>query len=95
MGIITIGPESAKATPGPICYGLGGKHPTVTDANVILGYISPDGFNSGKIKLDVERARLEMATQIAEPLNLSLERAYGASTLLQQKIWRMRCELYQ
>ncbi|MEC8235974.1 MAG: hydantoinase/oxoprolinase family protein [Pseudomonadota bacterium] len=75
MGIITIGPESAGANPGPICYGLGGKHPTVTDANVILGYISPDGFNSGKIKLDVERARLEMVTQIAEPLNLSLERA--------------------
>ena len=75
MGIITIGPESAGANPGPICYGLGGKHPTVTDANVILGYISPDGFNSGKIKLDVERARLEMVTQIAKPLNLSLERA--------------------
>ena len=74
-GMIKIGPESAGADPGPVCYGLGGTNPTVTDANIILGYISTKLFNSGKIQLDIRRARLELDKQIAKPLNLSLEKA--------------------
>ena len=51
-GMIAVGPNSAGAEPGPICYGLGGSEPTVTDANVVLGYISPAWFNAGTMRLD-------------------------------------------
>jgi len=74
-GALQIGPESAGARPGPVCYGLGGTVPTVTDANVVLGYINPKHLVGGALKIDAERARAALETQIAKPLGLSVEQA--------------------
>ncbi|MGE4239461.1 hydantoinase/oxoprolinase family protein [Ramlibacter sp.] len=71
MGLITVGPHSAGSDPGPMCYGAGGTKPTVTDANVVLGYIDPDNFNGGAIRLDLDAARRGVRETIAEPLGLS------------------------
>lgn len=65
-GSLTVGPESAGATPGPICYGQGGTGITVTDANLYLGRIIPDHFLGGGMSLDVESTRLAMETMAAE-----------------------------
>lgn len=73
-GMLRVGPESAGANPGPACYGQGGTRPTVTDANVILGRISPENFLGGAMKLDVENARAAMAA-VATPLDISIEAA--------------------
>ena len=75
FGMIAIGPESAGADPGPICYGHGGTQPTITDANVLLGYISGDWFNAGEMQLDIKAARSGLLKNIAEPLGLTLEQA--------------------
>ncbi|MBW1828533.1 MAG: hydantoinase/oxoprolinase family protein [Deltaproteobacteria bacterium] len=72
--IIEVGPQSAGALPGPVCYGRGGTLPTVTDADVVLGYIDPDYFLGGKMTLNKEAA-IEAVKQIAEPLGLSVEEA--------------------
>jgi len=78
MGVITVGPDSAGADPGPICYGLGGREPTVTDANAVLGYLNPDYFLGGRMRLDVEAARRGIEAQVARPLGLSAaEAAWG------------------
>ncbi|MGE0698737.1 MAG: hydantoinase/oxoprolinase family protein [Hyphomicrobiaceae bacterium] len=74
-GALQIGPESAGARPGPVCYGLGGTVPTVTDANVVLGYINPRHLVGGALKIDAEKARQALETQIAKPLGLSVEQA--------------------
>jgi N-methylhydantoinase A len=74
-GMITVGPDSAGAVPGPICYGKGGALPTITDANVVLGYISPDRFNAGTMTLDVAAATRGIETHIARPLGLSAQEA--------------------
>lgn len=77
-GMIVVGPDSAGAAPGPICYGRGGTLPTITDANVVLGYISPDWFTAGDIKLDAAAAADGIRRHIAEPLGVSvLEAAWG------------------
>lgn len=57
IGLLKVGPESAGAEPGPACYDRGGTLPTVTDANLVLGYLSPDNFLGGRLKLSVEKAR--------------------------------------
>ena len=78
-GSLKVGPDSAGAMPGPLCYGLGGTEPTVTDANLILGYINPNHLVGGELMLDAERARSIFAETIARPLGLSLEQAaFGA-----------------
>ncbi len=78
MGLIRVGPQSAGAEPGPICYGKGGEKATLTDANLVLGYINPDSFAGGSMKLDVPAAEDGIARQIAKPLGLSLpEAAWG------------------
>jgi N-methylhydantoinase A len=74
-GMIVVGPDSAGADPGPICYGRGGREPTITDANVILGYISPDWFNGGTMRLDKEAAARGIKRMIADPLGVSTEEA--------------------
>jgi N-methylhydantoinase A len=74
-GMIVVGPDSAGADPGPICYGRGGREPTITDANVVLGYISPDWFNGGAMRLDKAAAARGIKCAIAEPLGLSTEDA--------------------
>jgi N-methylhydantoinase A len=74
-GALQIGPESAGAKPGPVCYGQGGTVPTVTDANVVLGYINPGHLVGGALRLDAEKARAALRDQIAEPMGLSIEQA--------------------
>ncbi len=74
-GMIAVGPDSAGADPGPMCYGRGGTQPTITDANVVLGYISPKGFNAGAMQLDKRAAIDGIARDIAEPLGLEVEAA--------------------
>jgi N-methylhydantoinase A len=84
---ITVGPDSAGADPGPACYGRGGKAPTVTDADLLLGRIDPTGFSGGRVALD--RAAAEAATQreIAEPLDLALSlAAFGVSEIVDENM---------
>ncbi|MBV9713371.1 MAG: hydantoinase/oxoprolinase family protein [Ktedonobacteraceae bacterium] len=75
MGLLKVGPESAGAEPGPACYGRGGTQPTVTDADLVLGYLNPDYFLGGQLKIDLAAARQAIQTHIATPLGLSLEEA--------------------
>ncbi len=75
MGLLKVGPESAGAEPGPVCYGRGGTQPTVTDADLVLGYLDPDYFLGGQLKIDLAAARQAIQTHIAAPLGLSLEEA--------------------
>ncbi len=78
-GGLQIGPESAGAEPGPVCYDTGGTRPTVTDATVILGHVNPEYLVGGALRLNADRARVIFAEAIATPLGLSLERAaHGA-----------------
>ena len=78
-GALQIGPESAGALPGPVCYDKGGETPTVTDANVVLGYINPQHLVGGALTLNADKARRAFADKVAQPLGLSLEQAaYGA-----------------
>ncbi|WP_421999995.1 hydantoinase/oxoprolinase family protein [Reyranella sp.] len=72
---VTVGPESAGAEPGPACYGRGGAHPAVTDANVVLGTIDPAHFAGGSIALDTEAARGALDRDVAEGLGLSTDMA--------------------
>ncbi len=72
---LRVGPESAGAAPGPVCYGNGGTEPTVTDANLLLGRLAPDLFLGGEMKLDVDGATRAMTNQISAPLGLSVAEA--------------------
>ena len=74
-GGFRVGPQSAGAEPGPACYGRGGKEATVTDASVVLGYINPDYFAGGSVRLHRELAFEAVRTRVAEPLGLTLEEA--------------------
>ena len=83
FGMLEVGPQSAGSMPGPACYGLGGEAPTVTGANMVLGYLRPDAVLGGTIRLDRERARAAVQRHVAEPLGLSLARAaHGIGTLV-------------
>ena len=75
LGVIHVGPESAGADPGPMCYRGGGDRPTVTDANLVLGYLNPDYFNAGEMRLDREAAVAGLLGGIATPLDLGVEEA--------------------
>ena len=77
-GLLHVGPESAGSEPGPVCYGRGGERPTVTDAALVLGYIDPDYFLGGAMRLDVDGARAALEDQVAAPLGLPLEEAASA-----------------
>jgi N-methylhydantoinase A len=81
-GAPKVGPQSAGARPGPVCYANGGTQATVTDANVILGYINPTSLLDGAMPIDADAARRTMQQQIAAPLGLSLlDAAYGVHQL--------------
>jgi len=83
MGLLQVGPQSAGADPGPACYGQGGTEPTVSDANLVLGYLNPEGLVGGTLPLDAEKARAAIAGTIAEPLGISVERAaHGIFTIV-------------
>jgi N-methylhydantoinase A len=71
-GFLTVGPQSAGAEPGPACYGRGGRMPTVTDADLICGFLNPDYFLGGKQKLDIQASRTALETHIAKPLNMNV-----------------------
>jgi N-methylhydantoinase A len=75
LGVIAVGPESASSTPGPACYGRGGHEPTVTDANLVLGYLNPDDFAGGALTLDTAAARQAIEHALARPLGLTVEEA--------------------
>jgi N-methylhydantoinase A len=77
-GLLRVGPRSAGATPGPACYGIGGTEPTITDANVVLGYLNPEYLAGGELKLEAGRARDAIERRVAAPLRLStIEAAQG------------------
>lgn len=79
-----IGPRSAGSRPGPVCYGLGGTEPTLTDVMVLLGYMDPDHFLGGTLRLDAVACRAAFARQIADPLEMSVEEAAAG-------IYRVAC----
>jgi N-methylhydantoinase A/oxoprolinase/acetone carboxylase beta subunit len=72
---VQVGPRSAGSMPGPACFNLGGTEPTVTDADVVLGYINPDYYSGGRTKLDKNRAIQSIRDKIAKPLGISVEEA--------------------
>jgi N-methylhydantoinase A len=71
LGIVQVGPDSAGAVPGPACYGLGGVEPTVSDADLVLGYLNPDRFAGGIMRLDYAAAEQTIAAKIGKPLGLA------------------------
>ncbi len=70
-GMLRVGPESAGSVPGPICYGRGGRAPTVTDANLVLGYLNPEGFCGGTMRLEPAGVLAAIEAQVARPLGIS------------------------
>jgi N-methylhydantoinase A len=74
-GSLKVGPQSAGAQPGPVCYGRGGREPTVTDANLVLGYLNPDRFCGGTMRLDAEGAHAALRERVAKPLGMSVVEA--------------------
>jgi N-methylhydantoinase A len=74
-GAPKVGPDSAGAEPGPVCYGRGGTAPTITDCNLVLGYLDPGGLVGGALKLDASAARAAIERDLAGPLRLSVEAA--------------------
>ena len=74
-GFLSVGPQSAGAEPGPVCYGRGGENPTVTDADVVCGFLNPDYFLGGTQQLDADAARAALETRIATPLRMTLPQA--------------------
>lgn len=83
MGLMQMGPQSAGSEPGPACYGQGGEQPTTTDANLTLGYLNGDGLVGGRLPLDTEKARNAIKTHLADPLEISVEKAaYGMFTIV-------------
>ena len=82
LGILQVGPQSAGSEPGPACYGQGGTEPATSDANLVLGYLNPDGLLGGKLPLDLDKAR-KAVKKVADPLGMSIERAaYGMFTIV-------------
>ena len=75
LGALHVGPESAGAQPGPVCYGQGGTEPTITDANLILGRLGAERFLGGEMRLDPAGAERALAARVAEPLGLDLTAA--------------------
>ena len=86
LGLPAVGPKSAGSTPGPAAYGLGGSEPTVTDADLLLGYLNADYFAGGSITLDVDKARSAFAS-LATALDLSIDRlAWGVHQLVNENM---------
>jgi len=75
LGLLKVGPDSAGANPGPACYGRGGTEPTITDADLLLGYLDPGFFLGGRLALDLAAAAQAIRTRLAEPLGMSPVRA--------------------
>jgi len=87
LGRLRVGPDSAGAAPGPACYGQGGAEPTVTDADLVLGYLDPGFFLGGDLALNRAAAETAIRTRVAEPLGLSLtEAAWGIHQLANESM---------
>jgi N-methylhydantoinase A len=85
LGLVTVGPDSSGSDPGPACYGLGGTEPTVTDADLVLGYLDSSSFLGGRMQLDVGAAREAIERRIAGPLGVSVEEAaFGIHDLVNE-----------
>jgi N-methylhydantoinase A len=87
LGRIVVGPDSAGSEPGPVCYGRGGKEPTVTDADLVLGRIDPTTFSGGKMSLDLPAAQRAVAERVGADLNLATEHAaLGISEMVDENM---------
>ncbi|MFL5802224.1 MAG: hydantoinase/oxoprolinase family protein [Roseiflexaceae bacterium] len=87
LGLLKVGPDSAGAEPGPACYGRGGGEPTVTDADLVLGYLDPAYFLGGRMALDIAAARDVIAQRIATPLGIAVEEAaWGIHQIVNQSM---------
>jgi len=85
MGTLQVGPESSGADPGPICYGIGGTDPCVTDADLLLGYLDENYFLGGEMKLDKEAARRGIEKKVAKPLGVSsIQAIWGIHDLINE-----------
>ena len=85
LGLLKVGPDSAGADPGPVCYSRGGRSPTVTDADLVLGYLDPDYFLGGAMKLDVAAAEAALAESIGHRLGMSVpEAAWGVHQVVNE-----------
>src|SRR5262252_9531445 len=88
-GALQVGPESAGAVPGPVCYDAGGEVATITDANLILGYLNPRHLIGGALRLNADRARAVFEANIARPMGLALEAAaFGAHAIAASNVIR-------
>jgi N-methylhydantoinase A len=86
LGLLKVGPDSSGADPGPVCYGLGGTEPTVTDADLVLGYLDADYFLGGKMRLDLEGARTALA-RLGTKLGMSVEQvAWGIHQIVNENM---------
>jgi N-methylhydantoinase A len=86
LGLLKVGPDSSGADPGPVCYGLGGTEPTVTDADLVLGYLDADYFLGGKMRLDLEGARTALA-RMGTKLGMSVEQvAWGIHQIVNENM---------
>ncbi len=87
LGLLKVGPRSAGADPGPVCYGRGGEQPTVTDADLVLGYLDPGFFLGGRMGLDVDAARAAIEREVGSKLGLSVEEAaWGIHTIVNENM---------
>jgi N-methylhydantoinase A len=87
LGLLKVGPRSAGADPGPACYRRGGTEPTVTDADLVLGYLDPKSFLGGRMRLDVGAARAAIERSVARKLGLSVEdAAWGIHTIVNENM---------
>jgi N-methylhydantoinase A len=87
LGLLKVGPDSAGAEPGPVCYGRGGTEPTVTDADLILGYLDPAFFLGGRMQLDLAATERAIKERIADPLGLSVaEAAWGIHQVVNESM---------
>ena len=87
LGLLNVGPQSAESNPGPACYDLGGEQPTVTDANVTLGYLDPDYFLGGRMSLRPERAKQAIEHYVADRLGIDLlDSAWGIHSIVNENM---------
>jgi N-methylhydantoinase A len=86
-GFLSVGPQSAGADPGPVCYGRGGDNPTVTDADIVCGFLNPDYFLGGTQMLDAPAARAALEARIAKPMGMTLpEAAAGVRRIVDMRM---------
>ncbi|HEX3722967.1 MAG TPA: hydantoinase/oxoprolinase family protein, partial [Nitrolancea sp.] len=87
LGLLNVGPQSAESNPGPACYGLGGDQATVTDANVVLGYLDPGYFLGGRMTLDAGQAERAVETHVSQALNVDLlGAAWGVHSIVNENM---------